>query len=211
MAGPAKQSVSVVPNGIGLTLVSVPLILMLTGMVLGFSALRDIRLAHGKLGGAVLATLAAGLLPAIIITAMCGGLLAYGVQQLFPMRIWRSDMWWMGGAVAGVWLSYLMMRGMHRKATGWVPPPGAAEAVRSQLVTAAIVLTIAGAALTFLLMVPAFYLFGDLRSRYVLMVVTLPVLLAGLICGVLSREAKAGRVCAWICGVLFVVLVLTHA
>ena len=95
MAGPAKQSVSVVPNGIGLTLVSVPLILMLTGMVLGFSALRDIRLAHGKLGGAVLATLAAGLLPAIIITAMCGGLLAYGVQQLFPMRI--------GGLTCGGW------------------------------------------------------------------------------------------------------------
>ena len=43
MAGPAKQSVSVVPNGIGLILVSVPLIMMFTGMALGFSALRDIR------------------------------------------------------------------------------------------------------------------------------------------------------------------------
>ena len=39
------------------------LILIITGMVLGFSALRDIRLAGGRLGGAVAATFAAGWTP----------------------------------------------------------------------------------------------------------------------------------------------------
>lgn len=187
-----------------------PVILLVAGIILGSLALRDIRLANGRLGGAVLATLAAGLLPAFILTGFCGGMLVYGVTLLFPHMAQRPNYWWLGGAAAGAWFSWLMLRGMYRKATGWVPPPGAAAAARTRLATAAIVLTIAGAALTFMLMVPSFYPYGDIRSRPVLLVVTLPVQISGLICGVLSRGEKSGTTCAWISGVLFVILVLSH-
>ena len=207
-----------VPSGIQVALpvawmivLLLPSIMLLTGTILGSLALRDIRLANGKLGGAMLATLAAGLLPACIITGFCGGLLVYAVTLISPVMAQSPIYWWWGGAVAGAWLSYIMLRGMYRHATGWVPPPGAAAAARSHLATAAIVLTIAGGGLAFLLIVPSFHLFGDFRSRNVLMVVTLPILLAGLICGVLARQEKSGSVCAWICGVLFVILVLSHA
>jgi hypothetical protein len=186
------------------------LLVPLTGMVLGFSALRDIREANGRLGGAMLATFAAGLLPALLIVAACAAGLTLLVEAISPSARARSELFLVLGSAGGVWLSFLMMRGMYRQATGWVPPASAGTAL-SRPATAALILTIMGGLLIFT------YFSRPDNVRVVgmwtpreLVIVNLALLTAGLICGVIARAETTGKVCAWICGGLFFFLMIAH-
>ena len=196
-----------------LLLAILPGLLLLTGTVMGFRALHDIRVASGALGGAMTATLAAGLVPALFIVGACAATITMIGQSLGANRMNHGFMIFSGSTV-GVWLSFLMMRGMHRGATGWTPPVADTLTFhgRSLLATAAIVLTIAGAAVMLLaLVLPAEGLRFIVDSRKGVMLLNLPVILAGLICGVLSYRETAGKTCTWICGALFAVLLLLFA
>ena len=195
----------------------VPVIMLFLGTVLGSLALRDIRRAHGRLGGAMLATLAAGLLPALIIIFACGAVLTLFMESLSPAARARSEVFLILGAGIGVWLSFLMLRAMHRQATGWVKPVASAPS-RSALATAAIIFTINGGVLM-LLMISAN---AGLRSprqlvwlprdtfigMQVLPLAAIVLTLTGLICGLLSRHEPAGKTCAWISGALLLAEVL---
>ncbi len=192
----------------------IPAVMIFTGMVMGFRALHDIRYADGALGGSIMAAVAAGLLPALIIVGASGAAMTQLGALLTPAHYPRSRVWLAVGAGIGVWLSFMMMRGMHRGATGWTPPVADTLAFhgRSLLATAAIVLTIAGAAVMLLaLVLPAEGLRFIVDSRKGVMLLNLPVILAGLICGVLSHRETAGKTCSWICGALFAVLLLLFA
>jgi hypothetical protein len=200
-----------------------PALLLVVGTVLGFQALRDIRVAGGALGGVWRAVIAAGLLPAAVILIVCGGGLLMLVEEISPVPGDKEGIWVALGVMAGIWFCFLMLRAMHRHATGWVQP-AVENLPRSLLSTSAIVLTITGAAVFLLLMIRARNLEPIRRemgeeltaplvgsSQQVLFLLDLAVLLAGLICGVLARREPAGKVCAWICGVLFVLALLTTA
>lgn len=217
----SQASPSVYPSGapavpiLALVALVFPVLMIISGTLLGFRALRDIRLAEGKLGGVVSAMLAAGLFPAAVIVLLCGGGMVMIAEDVSPHWRSRSEVWGVLGGSVGVWLSFLMMRAMYRRATGWVPPaaPGAAaDAAKTPLAAAAIVLTITGTALSLTyIIIPPLYLLNTLGPPIRFAQLALFVLVGGLICGVLSRRDQAGRVCAWICGVLFLVLLLTFA
>ena len=190
----------------------IPMLMVIIGMTMGFQALKDIRLAEGRLGGAMTATLAAGFVPSIFIVLLCGGGMVMLVEEILPRDRSRIAAWPTAGGAVGVWLSFLMMRGMYRQATGWVrpaPPKGKA----SQLTVASIVLTITGGALLLVLMLTVHQThargFSAVYSmREGLLLFDLAVLVAGVICGVLAREEKAARVCAVFSCMFFLVLVL---
>ena len=213
---PQPYSPPGVPLAWGLLLL-LPVLMVITGTVLGFRALRDIRLAGGTLGGPMIATLAAGLLPAVLIVAMCGFGMGLFAEFMRPNPSPRNDglmhdpdAWGLAGAMVGAWTSFLMLRGMHRRATGWVNPvTGDQDGVRSGLSTTAIVLTIVGTA-------GALFVMGTMRrlshgAAEKILIVDLVILVAGTVCGVLTRHEPAGKPCAWICGLLFVWLVLLTA
>jgi|GEM_PF-5328592 len=202
---------------VGVLLAVITAILILTGMILGFRALHDIRVSNGTLGGAMMATFAAGLLPALFIVAACCAAVMLLGQGLTANRL-NHGVLLLPGSGAGVWLSFLMMRAMHREATGWMPPALDTVVVsRSGCATSAIVLTIIGSALTLVLFL--FVLPGTRRSEVYdwhsrvnqLLVLDFAVLLAGFICGVLARREAAGRTCTWISGALFVLFLLIVA
>jgi hypothetical protein len=211
-AGPPPPPHPAVPMAAFLFMI-IPVTMVLTGMVLGFRALRDIRLAGGTLGGAMTATIAAGLLPAAFIVIVCGGGLTLLVESIAPASRSRSEAWMVLGAGLGLWISAIMMRGMYREATGWVPPRSAPDTTRhSALTTAAIVLTIVGGAIFLLLLTgPRDRIFFAQNSRQAFVLLDTAVLLAGLTCGVLGRREAAAKTCAWICGSLFVFLLLIIA
>lgn len=214
------QAIEHGPQGIptwGLLALSIPIIMIFAGMSLGFSALKDIRLANGSLGGAMMATFAAGLLPAVVIVVICG----FGLNELavaiLPNPRPRNDglmndpdAWGFAGAISGVWISFLMLRGMNRRATGWLNPvTGDQEGARSGLATAAIVLTIVGVAVA--LFVMATMRRSSYGARQEILIAELMILVAGTVCGVLTRHEPAGKPCAWICGLLFIFLLLLAA
>ena len=89
----------------------------------------------------------------------------------------------------------------------------ASSAMRSACATAAIILTIIGCAVALYAIVAADRLDNYLRYRSPegLLMLDLAILLAGLICGVLAKREPAGKVCAWISGVVFVFLLLLVA
>ncbi|MFN0130771.1 MAG: hypothetical protein ACKV19_29255 [Verrucomicrobiales bacterium] len=196
--------------------------LPLTGAVIGFSALRDIREAKGRLGGAGWATAAAGFLPALIILILCGGGLSRLAEEVLHRPHNQVEFWAMAGVALGCWVSFLLLRGMYRRATGWVRPVPQQTSPASGLTVAAIVLTIVGAALLLLLLVsPAEHravLGGNIlheRGAYLvshtyhgMALLMVMALLGGLICGVIGRREAAAKFCAWISGSLFVVAVL---
>jgi hypothetical protein len=188
----------------------VPALMILAGTWLGFQALSDIKSEKGALGGAVMAALAAGLLPATIIVIVCGGGLTLLAEEFVRGPRARSGLWPIAGGAAGLWLSFVMMRAMHRTATGWVRPARTLQdPARNALAAAAIVLTIVGAAiLLVILTVPPERHARLFDSRSGLVYLDLAVLLGGLICGVLGRRERAASVCAWICGSLFVFLLI---
>jgi hypothetical protein len=209
------------PSGPGvpmfaLMLMLIPVLMLIIGTVLGFGALRDIRLAEGRLGGAMLATFAAGLVPAAVILIVCGGGLAMLTQEISPAARRKEDLWVTFGVLAGLWFCYLMMRRMYREATGWVRPAPAQSAPKhSALTVAAIILTVVSTALVLYLVLDArgprnaAWLLGDRRVQ--MFEVAMILLPAGLTCGILARTERPARVCAWICGSLFVVLLLLSA
>jgi hypothetical protein len=190
-------------------------LMVIIGTVMGFRALRDIREAGGTLGGAMMATMAAGLLPGAAIVIACSGGLALLSEEIQPRRVGiHSSAWVTVGVFLGIWLSFLMMRGMHRSATGWVPAaePVASQAPRNPVVGAAIALTTVGAALFLMvLIIPPLHMLNTLGPSIRYAQVDLLILVAGLVCGILGRREVAGRVCAWICGILFVVMLLLVA
>ena len=117
------------------------------------------------------------------------------------------------GVMGGLWLCFLMMRGMYRQATGWVAPAEAARrAPLTGTATAALIFTILGGLLIFTYISrPDFMVvLGPFTARE-MVPVNLAVITAGLICGVIARAETTGKVCAWICGALFLFLVLAHA
>jgi hypothetical protein len=197
------------PNLVVLAIL-VPGLMLLIGTWLGFQALSEIRSRNGALGGAVMATLAAGLLPATIIVIACGGGLMLLADEFIRGSRARSGLWPIAGAAAGLWLSFVMMRAMYRTAIGWERPPRMPqEPARNALTAAAIVLTIVGAAiLLVILTIPPERHVRLFDSRSGLVYLDLAVLLGGLICGVLGRRERAATVCAWICGSLFVFLLI---
>ena len=189
-----------------------PLLLMASGMALGFAALGDIRRAGGRLGGAVAAVLAAGLLPSLLIIACCVSAVSLATEPSGPMMHPRLPLARSLGLAAGCWLSFLMMRSWHRRATGWDPAvDGRGSAARGGTGTAARILTIIGAVLMLLQ--------ATARQRRWLpgleegqaMLLLLSVLIGGLICGVLARHESGGRTCAWVCGSLLIIVLATTA
>jgi hypothetical protein len=185
-----------------------PALMVIIGTVLGFHALRDIRVAGGSLGSVKRAVFAAGLLPALLIIAACGAGGMFLAEDVLYRPRSQSDTWTTIGCIGGIWLSFLMLRGMHRQATGWVRP-ARVEGQQSRLAMGAIVLTIiAAAVLLFLILTPAQSRFLPADAKRLVVLADFVMLLAGLICGVLARQEKAGKVCAWICGALFVLALL---
>jgi len=212
---PSPPSGPGVPVMAGLMML-LPALMVITGTVLGFRALHDIRLAEGRLGGAMLATVAGGLLPGIFIVIGCGFAFHEVLGGFAPPGRRRSDAWLTIGCGAGLWLTFLMMRGMYRGATGWQRPRPEPNAARhSALTTAAIILTVISIALVLYVLVDArgpqqaAWQFGE---RRVLMTEAAMLLLpAGFTCGILARAERPARVCAWICGSLFAVILLLSA
>jgi len=186
----------------------VPILMIIVGTTFGWVALKNIRLSNGALGGPVLATFAAGLLPAAVILVICGGTMNYLAEEVLKRPRAQLDFWITGGVAIGVWLSFLLLRGMYRGAVGWTRPQ-AAEFASSRLAMGAIVLTILGGAMMLVLLT---LIAGRDRVSHdmmmLLQLINCALLVAGLVCGVLSRREKAARVCSWICGILFVVQVL---
>ncbi len=209
------------PSGPGapifaMLLMLIPVIMVIAGTALGFRALQDIRMAEGRLGGAMLATLAAGLLPAAVILIVCGGGLAMLAEEISPAARRKEDLWITLGVLTGLWIGFLMMRGMHRRATGWVPPAVAQSAPQhSALTVASIILTVISAALVLYLILDArgprnaAWQLGE--RRVPMFEVAMILLPAGLTCGILARAERPARVCAWICGALFVLMLLLAA
>ena len=186
-----------------------PALLIITGMVLGFRAINDIRESGGRLGGAMTAVFAAGLLPAVFICFLCGGGLVMLAEEISPRARASEDVIATLGTGIGIWLSFRMMRGMHRSATGWVAPPARPVAEQSRLAAGAIILTVTGSALLLVLVLtPAQSRFLGPDDKRLIVLIDFAILLAGLICGVLARRETAGRMCAWISGVLFVLALL---
>jgi hypothetical protein len=182
-------------------LLALTVVLILAGLVLGYMALGDIRRERGRLGGAAMATVAAGLLPSLVICGACGTLMALLGIALGQTARRPENVWVLLGLVVGMVLSFLMLRSMYRGATGWAPVATAAVPVeRSGMATAALVLTILGGALLLVVLI------GRWRPDFVPL--SLGVHVAGLICGVLSRSEPTGRWCAWLSGGMFVVLLL---
>ncbi len=186
----------------GLILLGLTVVLILTGLVLGYMALGDIRRERGRLGGAVMATVAAGLLPSLVICGVCGALMTLLGSALVGSAALRPEnVWGLLGLVVGMVLSFLMLRSMYRGAKGW-EPVAAVPVERSGMATAALVLTILGGALLLVALVGRWQFYVPL---------SLGVNVAGLICGVLSRSEPTGRWCAWLSGGMFVVLLLLTA
>jgi hypothetical protein len=186
----------------GVMLLALTVVLILAGIVLGFAALADIRRERGRLGGAAMATVAAGLLPALVICGVCGVLMSLLGSQLGMVGRRPESVWGLVGLLVGMVLSFLMLRSMYRGAKGW-EPVAVAPVERSGMATAALVLTILGGALLLVVLI------GRWRPDFVPL--SLGVHVAGLICGVLSRSEPTGRWCAWLSGGMFVVLLLLTA
>jgi uncharacterized membrane protein len=187
----------------GVLLLALTVVLILTGLVLGYMALGDIRRERGRLGGAVMATVAAGLLPAVVICGVCAVLMTLLGSGLVGSAALRPEgVWGLPGLVVGMVPSFLMLRSMYRGAKGW-EPVAAVPVERSAMATAALVLTILGGALLLVVLI------GRWRADFVPL--SLGVHVAGLICGVLSRSEPTGRWCAWLSGGMFVVLLLLTA
>lgn len=186
-------------------LLGLTVVLILTGLVLGYMALGDIRRERGRLGGAAMATVAAGLLPSLMICGVCVVLMTLLGSALVGSAALRPEnVWGLVGLVVGMVLSFLMLRSMYRGAKGWEPVAAATVPVeRSGMATAALVLTILGGALLLVVLI------GRWRADFVPL--SLGVHVAGLICGVLSRSEPTGRWCAWLSGGMFVLLLLLTA
>lgn len=185
----------------GVMLLALTVVLILTGLVLGYLALGDIRRERGRLGGAAMATVAAGLLPSLVICGVCGVLMALLGVALGQVGRRPENVWVLLGLVVGMVLSFLMLRSMYRGAKGW-EPVAVVPVERSGMATAAMVLTILGGALLLVALVGRWQFYVPL---------SLGVNVAGLICGVLSRSEPTGRWCAWLSGGMFVVLLLLTA
>jgi uncharacterized membrane protein len=204
VSGPTV-STSVEMANWGVILLGLTVVLILTGLVLGYMALGDIRRERGRLGGAVMATVAAGLLPALGICGVCVVLMTLLGSALVGSAALRPEgVWGLPGLLVGMVLSFLMLRSMYRGAKGWEPVAIATVPVeRSGMATAALVLTILGGALLLVVLI------GRWRADFVPL--SLGVHVAGLICGVLSRSEPTGRWCAWLSGGMFVLLLLLTA
>ena len=183
----------------GTMLLGLTVVLILTGLVLGYMALGDIRRERGRLGGAAMATVAAGLLPSLVICGVCGTLMALLGIALGQTSRRPENVWVLLGLLVGMVLSFLMLRSMYRGAKGW-EPVATVPVERSGMATAAMVLTILGGSLLLVVLI------GRWRPDFVPL--SLGVNVAGLICGVLSRSEPTGRWCAWLSGGMFVVLLL---
>lgn len=202
VSGPTV-STSVEMANWGMMLLGLTVVLILTGLVLGYMALGDIRRERGRLGGAVMATVAAGLLPAVVICGVCAVLMSLLGSGLVGSAALRPEgVWGLPGLVVGMVLSFLMLRSMYRGAKGW-EPVAVVPVERSGMATAALVLTILGGALLLVVLI------GRWRPDFVPL--SLGVNVAGLICGVLSRSEPTGRWCAWLSGGMFVVPLLLTA
>ena len=149
-----------------------------------------------------MATVAAGLLPSLVICGVCGALMALLGVALGQTSRRPENVWVLLGLVVGMVLSFLMLRSMYRGAKGW-EPVAAVPVERSGMATAAMVLTILGGSLLLVVLI------GRWRPDFVPL--SLGVNVAGLICGVLSRSEPTGRWCAWLSGGMFVVLLLLTA
>lgn len=206
VSGPTV-STSVEMANWGMMLLGLTVVLILTGLVLGYMALGDIRRERGRLGGAAMATVAAGLLPSLVICGACGTLMALLGIALGQTSRRPENVWVLLGLVVGMVLSFLMLRSMYRGAKGWEPvaavPVATVPVERSGMATAAMVLTILGGSLLLVVLI------GRWRADFVPL--SLGVHVAGLICGVLSRSEPTGRWCAWLSGGMFVVLLLLTA
>ena len=147
----------------GMMLLGLTVVLILTGLVLGYMALGDIRRERGRLGGAAMATVAAGLLPSLVICGVCGALMSLLGIALGQTSRRPENVWVLLGLVVGMVLSFLMLRSMYRGATGWVPVTTAAVPVeRSGMATAAMVLTILGGALLMVVLIGMAVVWGIL-------------------------------------------------
>lgn len=178
-------------------LLTVPLLLM-AGMVLGISALRDIRRAGGQLAGALPAAFAACLLPALLICGLSAVAMETLGQELKKPGA-NVSRWVIAGWLLGLLASALLLQRVYLWATPW-----RRRDHMTALASVAVALTAFGIA--GLLLLPAVR-----RLDVVAIAVPAACLLGGLVCGLLSRRERAGLLSAIACGGGLMILLLVTA
>jgi len=182
----------------GSTLMLLTPLLLMAGMVLGISALRDIRRAGGQLAGALPAAFAVCLLPALLI---CG--LSAVAMEMLGQELKRPgtnvSRWVAAGWLMGLLASALLLQQVYLWATPW-----RRREPMSALASVAMALTAFGMA--GLLLLPAVR-----RLEVVAIAVPAACLLGGLVCGLLSRRERAGLLSAIASGGGLMILLLVTA
>jgi len=178
-------------------LLTVPLLLM-AGMVLGISALRDIRRAGGQLAGALPAAFAACLLPALLICCLSAVAMEMLGQELKRPGT-NVSRWVAAGWLMGLLASVLLLQQVYRWATPWR---------RREHMTA---LASVAMALTAFGMTGLLFLTGVRLPGVVEIAVPAVCLLGGLVCGILSRREQAGQLSAITSGGGLMILLLMTA
>ena len=174
-----------------------PLVLI-AGMVLGISALRDIRKAGGQLAGAIPAAFAVCLLPALLICGLSAVAMETLGQELKKpgANVFR---WVAAGWLMGLGASALLLRHAYRWATPW-----RRREPMSPLASVSVALSIFG--MVGLLLLPGARLPGVVEIA-----VPALCLLGGLVCGILSRRERAGLLGAIASGGGLMILLLVTA
>jgi hypothetical protein len=173
-------------------------VLVIAGMVLGISALRDIRRAGGQLAGALPAAFAVCLLPALLI---CG--LSAVAMELLGQELKKPganvSRWVIAGWLMGLLASALLLRHVYLWATPW-----RRRDPMSALASVAVALTAFGIA-------GLLFLTGVRLPGVVEIAVPAACLLGGLVCGMLSRRERAGLLSAMASGGGLMILLLLTA
>jgi hypothetical protein len=181
----------------GMSLMLLTPVLLLAGMVFGMSALGDIRRAGGRLAGALPAALAAGLLPSLLICGFCQVIMELLGQELHKPGA-NTARWGMIGLLMGLGASGLLLQHVYRWATPW-----RRREPMSPLASVSVALSIFG--MVGLLLLPT-------RMREALEIIFPAVcLLGGLVCGILSRQERAGLLSAIASGCGLMILLLVAA
>jgi hypothetical protein len=182
----------------GSTLMLLTPLLLMAGMVLGISALRDIRKAGGQLAGAIPAAFAVCLLPALLICGLSAVAMETLGQELKKPGA-NVSRWVAAGWLMGLGASALLLRHAYRWATPWQR-----HEPMSPLASVSVALSIFG--MVGLLLLPGARLPGVVEIA-----VPALCLLGGLVCGILSRRERAGLLGAIASGGGLMILLLVTA
>lgn len=118
---------------------------LVAGMVLGFSALGDIRRSGGVMRGVIPAIIGASLVPSLAIFGAAGAVFVV-IKDTFHVFGQNSDFLLLAMLGAGVWLDFLLVRRLYRSATCWTPPAVAETSKHAPLGVMALWFSVAGTA-----------------------------------------------------------------